>query len=129
MKIHEYQGKQIFARYNIPIPKGYACFSAKEAREAATKLKQETGSELCVVIAMLLRYERPPLDRRNVAVIVRSVGIAAVVLVVSQFLSELGIWRLLPVMLLYLALAFALRVIRVSDIARAIALVKAQRRT
>ena len=23
MKIHEYQGKEIFARYGIPIPKGY----------------------------------------------------------------------------------------------------------
>ncbi|HET9954013.1 MAG TPA: ADP-forming succinate--CoA ligase subunit beta [Polyangiaceae bacterium] len=53
MKIHEYQGKQIFARYGIPIPKGYACFTAKEVEEAAAKLRTETGSDVVVVKAQI----------------------------------------------------------------------------
>lgn len=53
MKIHEYQGKQIFSAYGIPIPKGYACFSAGEAEQAALKLKQETGSDVAVVKAQI----------------------------------------------------------------------------
>src|SRR5690606_7389771 len=53
MKIHEYQGKQIFARYGIPIPKGIAAFSVAEAEAAAKKLIAETGSEVCVVKAQI----------------------------------------------------------------------------
>ena len=35
MKIHEYQAKEIFARFNIPIPKGEVTDSPEEARQAA----------------------------------------------------------------------------------------------
>ena len=34
MKIHEYQAKQIFARYGIPVPKGEPAFSVAEAEAA-----------------------------------------------------------------------------------------------
>ena len=37
MKIHEYQGKQVFQRYGILTPKGYPVFTAAEAEEAAKK--------------------------------------------------------------------------------------------
>jgi succinyl-CoA synthetase beta subunit len=53
MNIHEYQGKQIFARYGIPISKGYPAFSLEEAEEAAKKLIAETGSEVVVVKAQI----------------------------------------------------------------------------
>jgi succinyl-CoA synthetase beta subunit len=53
MNIHEYQGKQIFARYGIPISKGIAAFSVAEAEAAAKKIIQETGSEICVVKAQI----------------------------------------------------------------------------
>src|SRR4051812_48646629 len=53
MKIHEYQGKQIFARYGIPIPKGYACLSAEEAGSAATRLIDETHIPVVVVKAQI----------------------------------------------------------------------------
>ncbi len=53
MKIHEYQGKEIFARYGIPIPKGLPAFSAEEAEQAAKQLIQQTGSEVCVVKAQI----------------------------------------------------------------------------
>ena len=38
MKIHEYQAKSIFRRFNVPVPKGEVCFSAKEAAEVASRL-------------------------------------------------------------------------------------------
>ena len=33
MKIHEYQGKQIFAKYGIAVPKGIPCFTVDEAEK------------------------------------------------------------------------------------------------
>lgn len=41
MKIHEYQAKQIFARYGIPIPRGEVATSAEEARAVAARLGGE----------------------------------------------------------------------------------------
>jgi len=38
MKIHEYQAKDLFEKYNIPIPKGGVAFSPDEAREIAENL-------------------------------------------------------------------------------------------
>ncbi len=38
MKLHEYQSKQIFARYNIPIPRGRIANTASEAKQIAEEL-------------------------------------------------------------------------------------------
>jgi len=38
MKLHEYQSKQIFARYGVPIPKGSVAATAQEARQVAEEL-------------------------------------------------------------------------------------------
>ncbi len=38
MKIHEYQGKELFRKYGVATPHGIPCFSADEAVEAAQKL-------------------------------------------------------------------------------------------
>lgn len=38
MKIHEYQGKEIFRRYSIPVPNGKAAFSIEDAHRAASEL-------------------------------------------------------------------------------------------
>lgn len=38
MKIHEYQGKEIFSEAGVPVPKGYAVFSIDDALAAADKL-------------------------------------------------------------------------------------------
>jgi succinyl-CoA synthetase beta subunit len=53
MKIHEYQGKQIFERYGIAVPKGYPCFTPEEVGKAAEKLRAETGSSVVVVKAQI----------------------------------------------------------------------------
>ncbi len=42
MKIHEYQGKQIFQKYDIPTPKGIPAFSIDEALTAYDKLDSNT---------------------------------------------------------------------------------------
>src|SRR6187399_989425 len=53
MKIHEYQGKQIFQRYGIATPKGYPVFTPAEAEEAAQKLIDETKIPVVVVKAQI----------------------------------------------------------------------------
>jgi len=49
MKVHEYQGKQIFRDAGIPVPDGAACFSVDEAVAAAERL----GGEVWVVKAQI----------------------------------------------------------------------------
>ncbi|HWL85748.1 MAG TPA: ADP-forming succinate--CoA ligase subunit beta [Polyangiaceae bacterium] len=53
MKIHEYQGKQIFQKYGVPIPKGYPAFTVDEAEAVAKRLVAETGSNVVVVKAQI----------------------------------------------------------------------------
>jgi succinyl-CoA synthetase beta subunit len=53
MNIHEYQGKQIFTRYGIPVPKGIPAFSVAEVKSAAEKLVAETKNEVVVVKAQI----------------------------------------------------------------------------
>ncbi|MDD2605110.1 MAG: succinate--CoA ligase subunit beta, partial [Desulfobacteraceae bacterium] len=38
MKIHEYQAKELFGRFDVPIPTGRAAFSVEEAATAAEDL-------------------------------------------------------------------------------------------
>ena len=49
MKIHEYQGKEILKRFNVPVPKGRVAFSVDEAVRAA----QEVGGSMWVVKAQI----------------------------------------------------------------------------
>ena len=53
MNIHEYQAKQLYKKYGIPIPKGIPAFSVDEAAAAAKTLIAETGSEVVVVKAQI----------------------------------------------------------------------------
>ncbi|MFA7440244.1 MAG: ATP-grasp domain-containing protein, partial [Sphingomonadaceae bacterium] len=38
MNIHEYQAKELLSRFGVPVPAGYAAFSAEEAVAACGKL-------------------------------------------------------------------------------------------
>ncbi|HEY8067541.1 MAG TPA: ADP-forming succinate--CoA ligase subunit beta [Burkholderiales bacterium] len=49
MKIHEYQGKELFRKFGIATPRGFPCFTADEAVEAAKKL----GGSVWVVKAQI----------------------------------------------------------------------------
>lgn len=53
MNIHEYQGKAIFKKHGIAVPKGIAVFKADEARTTAQKLIEETGTGVVVVKAQI----------------------------------------------------------------------------
>jgi succinyl-CoA synthetase beta subunit len=53
VKIHEYQAKQIFAKYGVPVPKGYPAFTVEEAEAAAKRLASETANQLVVVKAQI----------------------------------------------------------------------------
>jgi succinyl-CoA synthetase beta subunit len=49
MKIHEYQGKEIFREFGLPTPRGFPAFSVDEAVDAAKKL----GGKVWVVKAQI----------------------------------------------------------------------------
>ncbi|MEA3192192.1 MAG: succinyl-CoA synthetase beta subunit [Betaproteobacteria bacterium] len=49
MKIHEYQGKEIFRKFGVPTPRGYPAMSVDEAVDAAKKL----GGKVWVVKAQI----------------------------------------------------------------------------
>jgi succinyl-CoA synthetase beta subunit len=49
MKIHEYQGKELFRKFGVVTPRGFPCFSVDEAVEAAKKL----GGKVWVVKAQI----------------------------------------------------------------------------
>jgi succinyl-CoA synthetase beta subunit len=49
MKIHEYQGKELFRKFGLPTPRGIPAFSVEEAVEAAKKL----GGSVWVVKAQI----------------------------------------------------------------------------
>jgi succinyl-CoA synthetase beta subunit len=49
VKIHEYQGKEIFRKYGVPTPRGFPAFSVDEAVDAAKKL----GGSVWVVKAQI----------------------------------------------------------------------------
>ena len=53
MKIHEYQAKEIFARYGVPIPRGILALTPDQAEDAATRLAQETGNPVVVIKAQI----------------------------------------------------------------------------
>jgi succinyl-CoA synthetase beta subunit len=50
MKLHEYQSKQIFAKYGIPIPKGRVATTAEEAKQIA----KELGSRVVIKSQVLV---------------------------------------------------------------------------
>ncbi len=53
MNIHEYQGKSILSQYGVAIQRGYVANTPAEARDAASKLKTETGTGWFVVKAQI----------------------------------------------------------------------------
>ncbi|WP_286232710.1 ADP-forming succinate--CoA ligase subunit beta [Thalassotalea sediminis] len=49
MNLHEYQAKQLFAEYGLPVSEGFACDTPQEAAEAADKI----GGDMWVVKAQV----------------------------------------------------------------------------
>jgi succinyl-CoA synthetase beta subunit len=53
VKIHEYQGKQLFQKYGVPVPIGIPAMTAEEAIAAIPKVQQQAGTEVVVVKAQI----------------------------------------------------------------------------
>ena len=51
MNLHEYQAKQLFADYGLPVPSGIPCSSADEAVAATKKLGGDKWVVKCQVHA------------------------------------------------------------------------------
>ncbi len=48
MKIHEYQGKQLFRKYGVPVPIGIPAMTVDEALAAIPKVQQQAGTDVVV---------------------------------------------------------------------------------
>ena len=53
MKIHEYQGKQMFQQYGVPVPIGIPAMSVEEAIAAIPKVQAQAGTDVVVVKAQI----------------------------------------------------------------------------
>jgi succinyl-CoA synthetase beta subunit len=53
VKIHEYQGKQLFRKYGVPVPIGIAAMNVDEALAAIPKVQKDAGTEVVVVKAQI----------------------------------------------------------------------------
>ncbi|GAL09505.1 succinyl-CoA ligase [ADP-forming] beta chain [Vibrio astriarenae] len=51
MNLHEYQAKQLFAEFGLPVPEGYACDTPQEAFEAAGRIATAKKVVKCQVHA------------------------------------------------------------------------------
>ena len=53
MKIHEYQGKELFRKYGVPVPAGIPAMSVDEALAAIPRVQAEAGTDVVVVKAQI----------------------------------------------------------------------------
>ena len=53
MKIHEYQGKQLFRKYGVPVPIGIPATSVDDALAAIPSVQQQAGTDVVVVKAQI----------------------------------------------------------------------------
>ncbi|MHC1784953.1 MAG: ATP-grasp domain-containing protein [Anaerolineaceae bacterium] len=72
MKLHEYQSKQIFMRYQIPVPRGRIASSAQEARQIASELASRVVIKAQVLVsgrgkAGGIRLAKTPKEAEDIA--------------------------------------------------------------
>jgi succinyl-CoA synthetase beta subunit len=53
MKIHEYQGKDLFRRFGVPVPIGEPAMDVKDAIAAVARVQKAAGTEVVVVKAQI----------------------------------------------------------------------------
>lgn len=53
MNLHEYQAKEILAKYGVPVPYGILATSPDEVKDAAIRLEKQVNSNLCVIKAQI----------------------------------------------------------------------------
>lgn len=92
--------------------------------ECAGAAASVLATEVFVLIAMVSRFEASPLDARTIRVIGKSVLAGAAVLLLDRALRPIGPTRLVIDALLYGSLIFALRIVGVADLQRAVRVVR-----
>jgi hypothetical protein len=95
-----------------------------EGGECAGAATSIICSEACVLVAMITRYRRFPLDTRNLRVFAKIAALAVATLVLNRHLRFLGAVRLVVDAAFYAGLAFATGIVHVRDIARVIRLLR-----
>lgn len=80
MKLHEYQSKQIFSKYGVPIPKGRVATTAMEARQIAEELGDRVVVKSQVLVggrgkAGGIRLAKSPKEAEEVAAAILSMEI------------------------------------------------------
>jgi O-antigen/teichoic acid export membrane protein len=85
------------------------------------------ATEICVMIAMVSRFEESPLDARIIRVLVKSVAVGAVVLWMDRHIRGLGPSRLAVDALVYAAMALALRIVTVAELRSARSVMRSRR--
>jgi succinyl-CoA synthetase beta subunit len=75
MKLHEYQSKQIFMRYQIPVPRGRIASSAQEARQIASELASRVVIKAQVLVsgrgkAGGIRLAKSPKEAEDIATLI-----------------------------------------------------------
>jgi hypothetical protein len=98
-----------------------------EGGECAGAAMAVIASEACTVGGMVTRYDKFPLDGRNVSSIGKSVLVGVAVLILDRPLRVLGGARLVLDGIVYVLLAFAVRAVRPEDVAAALRLVRENR--
>ena len=63
MNLHEYQGKLLFAEYDLPVSKGEIIFNAEDAIDACNKI----GGSKWVVKAFTTHFDPPILLQASIA--------------------------------------------------------------
>jgi O-antigen/teichoic acid export membrane protein len=92
--------------------------------EAAGASAAVIGSEACVLIAMLRRFEKSPLDARNVRILLKSLALGVFILVVDRRLRSVGAIRLVVDAALYSGMALLVGVVRIGDAVRVVSLLR-----
>ena len=107
----------------IPIGRAVVGVGGECAGAAAAVI----ANEAMVVALLLWRLGMAPVDRQNVATLLKCAVVAAIVIVTNHFLRGFGDWRLVLGMALYVILALATRVVRTEDLRRVLAIVRERR--
>jgi O-antigen/teichoic acid export membrane protein len=87
-----------------------------EGGECAGAAAAVIASEACVLVAMITRFDRFPLDRRNVVVFLKTGALAVGTLVLNRQIAFLGPLRLVVEGVLYVVIAFAIGIVRPHDV-------------
>ena len=89
VNVHEYQAKEILARYGIPVPEGELAQSAEHAKEIATKLGGAVVVEQIFSVPGIGRQFLIGMQQKEFAVVQSTVLIIALLFLVVNLATDL----------------------------------------